>query len=83
MIVVLLPPPPNRFNIINLLKEDSTYNMRMLPLMHSERNMRTTVRVHMCMCMATCTFGARAGLCVKAAVPLTQFVNHAQTLTAC
>jgi hypothetical protein len=32
-----------RFNIINLLKEDSTYNMGMLPLMHSEQQMRTKV----------------------------------------
>jgi hypothetical protein len=33
-----------RFNIINLLKDDSTYNMGMLPLMHSEQQMRNKVR---------------------------------------
>jgi hypothetical protein len=35
-----------RFNIINLLKEDSLYNNGMLPLMHSERQMRTKVGTH-------------------------------------
>lgn len=33
-----------RFNIINLLKEDSLYNgLGMLPLMHSEQQMRDKV----------------------------------------
>lgn len=32
-----------RFNIINLLKEDSLYNMGMLPLMHSEQHMQSKV----------------------------------------
>lgn len=32
-----------RLNIINLLKEDSLYNNGMLPLMHSDRQMRTKV----------------------------------------
>lgn len=35
---------PYRLNLINLLKEDSLYNSGMLPLMHSERQMRTKVR---------------------------------------
>lgn len=40
-----------RFNIINLLKEDSLYNNGMLPLMHSERQMRTKVGTHLgCTC---------------------------------
>jgi hypothetical protein len=34
---------PYRLNIINLLKEDSLYNMGMLPLMHSEQQMRSKV----------------------------------------
>lgn len=34
---------PYRFNVINLLKEDSLYNMGMLPLMHSEQQMRLKV----------------------------------------
>jgi len=33
-----------RFNIINLLKEDSLYNLGMLPLMHSEQQMADKVR---------------------------------------
>jgi hypothetical protein len=32
------------FNIINLQKPDSLYNMGMLPLMHSEQQMRRKVR---------------------------------------
>ena len=34
---------PYRFNVINLLKEDSLYNMGMLPLMHSEQQMKLKV----------------------------------------
>lgn len=60
---------PHRFNIINLLKEDSTYNMGMLPLMHSERSMRSTVRVrapHTCMFMAMCCMHVPVGACLVA-----------------
>jgi hypothetical protein len=32
-----------RFNIINLQKEDSLYNMGMLPLMHSEHGLHSKV----------------------------------------
>jgi hypothetical protein len=33
-----------RFNLINLLKDDSLYNLGMLPLMHSERRAAQEVR---------------------------------------
>jgi hypothetical protein len=32
------------FNIINLMKEDSLYNLGMLPLMHSEKQLEDKVR---------------------------------------
>lgn len=36
---------PYRFNIINLMKEDSLYNMGMLPLMHSDKQLKRKVGV--------------------------------------
>lgn len=47
------------FNIINLLKEDSLYNMGMLPLLHSEQQMGRKVcarerRWRGCLCVRAC-----------------------------
>jgi len=42
LITSLLPPPlcyRYKFNIVNLIKDDSLYNNGMLPLVHSEREM--------------------------------------------
>lgn len=43
------------FNIINLQKPDSLYNMGMLPLLHSAQQMRRKVR---CMAAAACCCAA-------------------------
>ncbi len=40
---------PYKFNIINLMKDDSLYNQGMLPLVHSEKTLATTVS-----CKVTC-----------------------------
>jgi hypothetical protein len=60
-----------RFNIINLLKEDSLYNMGMLPLMHSEQQIRSKVRAA----------GGGTGLALVAL--LSCILTCARTLTGC